>query len=187
MHYAAPSFAPQRAPCGGATAHNFFREHAKCADMPTCGHPPLRRPRGGAHQTSQFWRLALSISVATCPPHRVLAPTFSGLVRTKPSLNSFLPRLPTGGGSPRDRARGPPPAAPLKRTSAGVHAVAVRPRGACMGPPSRSVTSISGHSQRLRSAQPLRRSSRLKRHRSDPNNYAASRCKKFRGENYVPP
>ena len=115
--------------------------------------PPLRRPRGGAHQTSQFWRLMLSISVATCPPHRVLAPTFSGLVRTKLSLNSFLPRLPTGGGSPRDRARGPPPAAPLKRTSAGVHAVAVRPRGACMGPPSRSVTSISGHFQRFRSAR----------------------------------
>ena len=43
-------------------------------------------------------------------------------------------RLPTGGGSPRDRARGPPPAVPLKRTIAGVHAVAARPRGGMHGP-----------------------------------------------------
>ena len=86
------------------------------------------------HDALTPFHKALSITVAVCPPHRVVAPTVSGLVRTKPSPNSLLPRLPTGGGSPRDRARGPPPAVPLKRTIAGVHAVAVRPRGGMHGP-----------------------------------------------------
>ena len=133
MHHAAPSFAPQRAPCGGATAHNFFASmQVMCRHADTA--PAVAPPPGRRSPNESFFLIDFVDLMDPCPPHHAAAPTVSGRLFRNPSLNSTFMRPLTGGRSPRRRAQQPAPVVPIKWTSAGVHEVAARPRAAMRGP-----------------------------------------------------